>query len=59
VDAWGWLAVALPFLVLACAAWALRSQRRKYPADRPRLGEPDERPRGLRWIGFIYGGGRG
>jgi heme exporter protein D len=59
MDAWGWLAVALPLLVLAVAVWAIARQRRRYPPDRPRVGDEPERSRESRWVGWTWGGGRG
>ncbi len=59
MDAWGWVAVALPLLVLALAISAARKQRRAYPPDRPRVGDKPERSREPRWVGWVWGGGRG
>ena len=59
MNVWTVFAFAVPLAVLILGIWALRLQGRMYPPNRPRVGEPEERGREPRWIGFIYGGGRG
>ena len=61
MDVWGWLAVVFVVSFLAAAVWAIVHQRRQFPADRERVGEPDE-PRNrdiLKWFGTTFGGGHG
>jgi hypothetical protein len=53
------LLIAIPLGAIALAVWALRHQRRMVPPQTRIAGDPDRRNRDLRWIGFIYGGGRG
>ena len=59
VNVWTVFAFVIPTTVVALALWGLRLQKRMYPPQRPRVREPEERNREPRWIGFIYGGGRG
>jgi hypothetical protein len=45
--------------MLAVVIWTSLQRRRMYPPGTRIRGDGDERRHGLRWIGFIYGGGRG
>jgi hypothetical protein len=45
--------------MLAVVLWTSLQHRRMYPPGTRIRGGDGGRRRGLRWIGFIYGGGRG
>ncbi|MDQ3161308.1 MAG: hypothetical protein M3Q92_00525 [Actinomycetota bacterium] len=59
MNIWTVFAFLIPLTVMALGLWGLRLQKRMYPPKRPRVKEPEDRGREPRWIGFIYGGGRG
>ena len=59
MNSWTVFAFVIPLTVVGLGLWGLRLQKRMYPPTRPRVPQPEERSKVPRWIGFIYGGGRG
>jgi hypothetical protein len=55
----GWIAISFFLAVGALALWALWHQSRALPPGTKITGEPHERERGLRWIGWWMTGGHG
>jgi hypothetical protein len=55
----GWITISFFVVVVVLALGALWHQNRALPPGTKITGEPDERKRGLRWIGWWMTGGHG